>query len=326
MGFDEVGDPVERLASDNAGPDERTEQRERNARTREALRALKPAELRSLTLLAAGYSYAEIGEMTGYSHTKVNRSLAEGRERFRRLLGSSESGERCEQLLPLLSAYCDGEASAASEAAVREHLHACAACRATMRSYRTAPAAVAALAPALPASRSLLERAQELLVGLHSRLPGGGGDAAGVTQVAAAGGSRGAGMAALAKLLAVCAGTVGGAACVATGVAPIPLDVQAKHSAEPTVERISPRAIDELESSGPQYETAPPPVEPKPEPKPEPEPRPEPEPAPEPEASETAAATKPGRSNTRRRSKRRLRPAESSSASGGGNPAGEFGP
>ena len=83
MGFDEVGDPVERLASDNAGPDERTEQRESNARTREALRALKPAELRSLTLLAAGYSYAEIGEMTGYSRTKVNRSLAEGRERFR---------------------------------------------------------------------------------------------------------------------------------------------------------------------------------------------------------------------------------------------------
>ena len=114
MGFEEVGDPVERLASDNAGPDERTEQRERNARTREALRALKPAELRSLTLLAAGYSYAEIGEMTGYSRTKVNRSLAEGRERFRRLLGSSESGERCEDLLPLLSAFCDGEASAAS--------------------------------------------------------------------------------------------------------------------------------------------------------------------------------------------------------------------
>ncbi len=322
MGFDEVGDPVERLASDNAGPDERTEQRERNARTREVLRALKPAELRSLTLLAAGYSYAEIGEMTGYSHTKVNRSLAEGRERFRRLLGSSESGERCEQLLPLLSAYCDGEASAATETAVREHLHACAACRATMRSYRTAPAAVAALAPALPASRSLLERAQELLVGLHSRLPGGGGDA-GVTQVAAAGGSRGAGTAALAKLLAVCAGTVGGAACVATGVAPLPLDLQAKQSAEPTVERISPRAIDEVQSSGPQYETAPPPAKPQSGPKPEPEPRHEPEQVPEPEASEAAAeagaveyAPPP----------EAVPPAGESSSGGGGNPAGEFGP
>jgi len=327
MGFDEVGDPVERLASDNAGPDERTEQRERNARTREALRALKPAELRSLTLLAAGYSYAEIGEMTGYSHTKVNRSLAEGRERFRRLLGSSESGERCEDLLPLLSAFCDGEASAATEAAVREHLRACAACRVTMRSYRTTPAAVAALAPLLPASRSLLERAQELLVGLHSRLPGGGGDGVGVTQVAAAGGSRGAGMAALAKLLAVCAGTVGGAACVATGVAPIPLDVQARQSAEPRVERISRRAIDELESSGPRYETAPPPVEPQPEPKPEPESRHKPEQEAEPEAGEVpAAATEAGAVEYAPTAEAAPPPAESSSASGGGNPAGEFGP
>jgi RNA polymerase sigma factor (sigma-70 family) len=327
MGFDEVGDPVERLASDNAGPDERTEQRERNARTREALRALKPAELRSLTLLAAGYSYAEIGEMTGYSHTKVNRSLAEGRERFRRLLGSSESGERCEDLLPLLSAFCDGEASAATEAAVREHLRACAACRVTMRSYRTTPAAVAALAPLLPASRSLLERAQELLVGLHSRLPGGGGDGVGVTQVAAAGGSRGAGMAALAKLLAVCAGTVGGAACVATGVAPIPLDVQARQSAEPRVERISRRAIDELESSGPRYETAPPPVEPQPEPKPEPESRHKPEQEPEPEAGEAATpATEAGAVEYAPTAEAAPPPAESSSASGGGNPAGEFGP
>ena len=323
MGFDEVGDPVERLASDNAGPDERTEQRERNARTREALRALKPPELRSLTLLAAGYSYAEIGELTGYSHTKVNRSLAEGRERFRRLLGSSESGERCEQLLPLLSAYCDGEASAATEGAVREHLHACAACRATMRSYRTAPAAVAALAPALPGSRSLLERAQELLVGLHSRLPGGGGDG-GVTQVAAAGGSRGAGVAALAKLLAVCAGTVGGAACVATGVAPLPLDIQASRSAEPTVERISPRAIDEAESSGPQYETAPAAAEAQPEAKPQPESRPEPEPEPQPEASEATAEA--GAVEYAPPVETAPPPAESSSASGGGNPAGEFGP
>ena len=257
----------------------------------------------------------------------MNRSLAEGRERFRRLLGSSESGERCEDLLPLLSAFCDGEASAATEAAVREHLRACAACRVTMRSYRTTPAAVAALAPALPASRSLLERAQELLVGLHSRLPGGGGDASGVTQVAAAGGSRGAGMAALAKLLAVCAGTVGGAACVATGVAPIPFDVQARHSAEPKVERISRRAIDELESSGPRYEPAPPPVEPKPEPKPEPESRHKAEQEPEPEAGEAAApATEAGAVEYAPPVEAPPPPAESSSASGGGDPAGEFGP
>jgi len=324
QGVEEVGDPVERLATDNAGPGERTEQREDNARTREALRGLKPAELRSLTLLAAGYSYAEIGELTGYTRTKVNRSLVEGRERFRRLLGSSESGERCEQMLPLLSAYCDGEAGAADEAAVREHLRACAACRAAMRSYRTTPATVAALAPALPAARPLLERAQEMLVGLHSRLPGGGGDGAGVTQVAAAGGSRGAGAAALAKLLAVCAGAAGGAACVATGVAPLPLDAQATHSAEPRVERVAQRAIDEVESSGPRYETAPPPA---PEPEPEPEPEPRHEPQPEPRASEAPApVSEAGAVEYAPPAEPAAPPAGAQGGSGSGSAAGEFGP
>jgi hypothetical protein len=129
-------------------------------------------------------------------------------------------------------------------------------------------------------------------------------------------------MAALAKLLAVCAGTVGGAACVATGVAPIPFDVQGSHGAEPKVERISRRAIDELESSGPRYEPAPPPVEPKPEPKPEPEPQPEPEP----EAGEAAPATEAGAVEYAPPVEAPPPPAGSSSASGGGDPAGEFGP
>lgn len=243
---DSVGDPVERLAADNAGPGERTEQREQVARTREALMALKPAELQALTLLAAGYTYAEIGAETGFSQTKVNRCLAEGRERFRRLLDRSEDGSRCGDLAPLLSAYCDGQASAEGEAAIREHLRACAGCRATLRAYRAAPAAAAALVPALPVSRSLVERAHQFLFGLHSRLTGGGrGGDGGIAQVAAAGGTRGAGAAALAKALAICAGTVGGAAaCVATGVAPVPLGL-AQHTAQAKVEHVSKRLIEQ---------------------------------------------------------------------------------
>jgi RNA polymerase sigma factor (sigma-70 family) len=253
--------PADLVSSGGDSPEERAEGHELVARSREALRSLKPAELRSLTLLAAGYSYAEIGEITGFSQTKVNRCLAEGRERFRRLLSRSEDGSRCAEMGPLLSAFCDGETSAEEAAAVRAHLQACAGCRATMRAYRSAPAAVAALAPALPVPRSLLERAQELLLGLQSRLPGTGGATgdAGMAQVAAAGGARGAGMAATAKLLAICVGTVGGAAaCVATGVAPAPLDLtpQAK---EPRIERASERAV-------------PPPVEYEPAPLPEPKP------------------------------------------------------
>jgi RNA polymerase sigma factor (sigma-70 family) len=318
---DGAGDPIARLATGNAGPAERFERREQVARSREALQALKPAELRSLTLLAAGCTYAEIGAITGFSRTKVNRCLAEGRERFRKQLSRGEDGTRCAELGPLLSAYCDGEAKAEDATRVREHLRACAACRATMRAYRATPAAVAALAPVLPASRSLLERAQELLIGLHSRLTGAGDG--GVAQVAAAGGTRGAGLAAVAKVLAICAGTVGGAACVAAGVVPAPLGLGPQHSTGATVERISPRAVEEAPPPSVEYEPAEPAAE-KPQAQPHHEPKPQPQPAPEPapEASETGAveyeAPPPEPAP--------VPAATESSAASSGSPAGEFGP
>jgi len=325
VGDDGTGDPIARIATGNAGPSERLEQREQLARSREALRALKPAELRALTLLAAGYSYAEIGEATGFSQTKVNRCLAEGRERFRRLLSRSEDGTRCNELLPLLSAHCDGEANAEDEATIREHLRACTACRATMRAYRAAPASVAALAPALPVSRSLLGRAQEFLLGLHSRLPGA--DAAndgGLAQVAATGGTRGAGMAALAKVLAICAGTMGGAAaCVVTGVAPTPLGIEPQHSAAAKIERVSERAIEEVAPPPVEFEPAPPPATAVSRHEPDPAPEPEPEPvAPEAEAVEAGAVEytplppEPASAPS----------AVESSGASNGNAAGEFGP
>jgi RNA polymerase sigma factor (sigma-70 family) len=296
VGEDEMGDPIARIAASSAGPGERTEQREQIARCREALQTLKPAELRALTLLAAGYSYLEIGEITGFSQTKVNRCLAEGRERFRKQMTRSNDGSRCAELAPLLSAYCDGEAEAESEATVREHLRACPACRVTMRAYRATPAAIAALAPALPVSRSLLERAHELLFGLHSRLPGvGNASESGVTQVAVAGGVRGAGAAALAKALAICAGTVGGAAaCVATGVVPAPLGIEPQHETGARIERVAKQALEEPIDSAESNETvaapaaeAPAQAEPQEEPQ-EPQPTPEPS-APAPESAETGA-------------------------------------
>lgn len=325
VGEDEMGDPIARIAATGAGPGERTERREQIARSREALQTLKPAELRALTLLAAGYSYLEIGEMTGFSRTKVNRCLAEGRERFRKLMTHSEDGSRCAVLAPLLSAYCDGEASADEESTVREHLRACSACRATMRAYRATPAAVAALAPALPASRSLLERLHELAVNLHSRLPGvGNAGESGVAQVAVAGGARGAGAAALAKALAICAGTVGGAAaCVATGVAPAPLGIEPERSTGAKVERISERVLEAPPPPSSVHE--PPPAAPEPaaqaEPGPEPELDPVSEPAAAPESAEAGAVeyvpppVEPASESV---------PAET--AASNGSAAGEFGP
>jgi RNA polymerase sigma factor (sigma-70 family) len=320
-------DPIARIAAAGDGPGERLERHEEVARSREALRTLKPAELRSLTLLAAGYSYAEIGEITGYSRTKVNRTLAEGRERFRRFLTLSEDGSRCAELAPLLSAYCDGEAGAEDRAVVREHLRACVACRATMRAYRATPAAIAALSPALPLPRTLLERAQELLVGLQSRLPGaGGGGDPGFAQVATAGGTRGAGMAALAKALAICAGAVGSAACVATGVVPAPLGVEPKHETQARIERVSARALEGASTSTADYEPAPPATEPPSSPQPAKQPQdpsqsPQPKPEVEAEAVEAGAVeyVAPPPQPT---------PATTPEATptGTGNAAGEFGP
>ncbi len=257
-------DPVAAIPARGAGPDEQAERREDVARSREALQALKPAELRALGLLAEGYSYVEIGEMTGWTRTKINRLLAEGRARFRSLVASSEDGGRCRELQPLLSAFCDGEAGSRDVATVREHLRACAHCRATVRTYRAAPRIAGALLPLLPSSRSLLDRVQELAGNLWSRLPGTSGESV-ATQVAAAGGSRGAGMAALAKLLTVCAGAAGGAACVATGVLPTPLLEQDRgHATRPAAVR--PAARETVQSAAVEYEPAPAPeVVPSPE-------------------------------------------------------------
>ncbi|HXR31332.1 MAG TPA: sigma-70 family RNA polymerase sigma factor [Solirubrobacterales bacterium] len=194
-------DPVAQIPAPTDGPDEQVQRREAIARSREALRALKPAELRALSLLAEGYSYAEIGETTGFSPTKVNRVLSEGRQRYRDLISNSEDGTRCRELQPLLSAFCDGEASATEARVVREHLRACAHCRATMRTFRAVPRSAAALVPLLPLWRSLLDRAWELLSGLGSRLPGASG----------------------AKLAAGCVAVVGGAG-LTTGHLPVPLE------------------------------------------------------------------------------------------------------
>lgn len=219
----EEEDWVQLIPSTAEGPDDRAVAREKVARSREALGQLKPAELRALTLLAEGYSYAEIGAMNDWTRTKVNRCLAEGRQRFRSVFAESEAGERCPRFEPLLSACCDGELDQARLVELEDHLAACGHCRATLRTYRAAPRAAAALAPALPGAPTLWERLQELALSVQARLQGVvGGDGSGAGALSA-GGARGAGAAVIAKAAALCAGTAGTAAvCVATGVLPAP--------------------------------------------------------------------------------------------------------
>jgi RNA polymerase sigma factor (sigma-70 family) len=74
------------VADQRRGPEQLIEVAEAAADLDAAMRSLKPDQRRALTLLALGYSYAEIAERSGWTRTKVNRSLTEGRARLRGLL------------------------------------------------------------------------------------------------------------------------------------------------------------------------------------------------------------------------------------------------
>ena len=143
--------PPERVQVTGVNPadtEERAQRFERLRQGAQALGRLKPQEVRCLRLRAEGYSYREICELTGWSYTKVNRCLTEGRRAFLERLAGIESGAECERLAPALSAVADGEARPADLAALRPHLRHCPACRARLREYRAVPARVAALVPA----------------------------------------------------------------------------------------------------------------------------------------------------------------------------------
>jgi RNA polymerase sigma factor (sigma-70 family) len=76
-------DLSEVLPTDGPGPVERLQRKELLAERRRQLAALKHDERRALWLQALGLSYAEICEATGWTHTKVNRCLSEGRASLR---------------------------------------------------------------------------------------------------------------------------------------------------------------------------------------------------------------------------------------------------
>lgn len=79
----EVIDRLDTIACERPDPAERLERRERVAGALRLLAGLKPQERRALVLQAQGYSYAEICRICGWTYTKVNRCLAEGRARLR---------------------------------------------------------------------------------------------------------------------------------------------------------------------------------------------------------------------------------------------------
>jgi RNA polymerase sigma factor (sigma-70 family) len=127
LDFDAFTSGLERDVDDQIASSERVR------RSAEALRALKPDEAKALMMKAHGLSYEEIGERNGWSYTKVNRAISEGRRRFMAAFSGIESGEECERFAPIVEALALGSATSAQLVAIRPHLRHCTACRAAMR-------------------------------------------------------------------------------------------------------------------------------------------------------------------------------------------------
>jgi len=136
--------------ADGEGAEERALRWDRLSRSAEALQRLKPQELTALWLKASGLSYAEIAERQGWSYTKVNRCVTEGRRAFLSRYAGIEAGAECERWAPVVAALVDGEATAEQLAAARPHLRRCAACRATVRELRVAGPGLAGVLPVVP--------------------------------------------------------------------------------------------------------------------------------------------------------------------------------
>src|SRR3954468_17570604 len=140
-------DPLAYEPDEQAWTDERAERYERLRVGAEAMAGLKPQEMRCLLLKAEGLSYQEICQATGWTYTKVNLCLTEGRRAFLKRVAGIEAGAECQRLAPLISRVADGEASPEEMRALRPHLKGCLACKATLREYRAAPARIAGLVP-----------------------------------------------------------------------------------------------------------------------------------------------------------------------------------
>jgi RNA polymerase sigma factor (sigma-70 family) len=79
-GGEELGSFLEALSPLEPDPAERVAERDES---RLRLRRLKPDQRTALGMFTAGFSYAEIAELRGWTYTKVNRCLSKGRAALR---------------------------------------------------------------------------------------------------------------------------------------------------------------------------------------------------------------------------------------------------
>ena len=221
---------------------------ERVRRSAEALRALKPDEAQALMMKAHGLTYEEIGERNGWTYTKVNRAITEGRRRFLRVYEGIEAGEECDRLAPIVEALASGDATSKQVLEIRPHLRHCSACRAAVRDLHLSrlrrasllwPVWVAAAMrpgrrtadPDVPSLAEVLEIEPVPDHGLFASIKHeiaaffhrfNASDVATGVHIATSGGGR---VSSLAALVALCLSSVtAGTVCVVTGLVPDPID------------------------------------------------------------------------------------------------------
>lgn len=85
VGARDAADPLDRLPCEGSDPFDAVARDETVVERLAVLGQLKPHERLAIALQAAGYSYSEIRERCGWTYTKVNRCLAEGRARLREI-------------------------------------------------------------------------------------------------------------------------------------------------------------------------------------------------------------------------------------------------
>ena len=143
----DVAETVADRVADGMALDALAEWRERYRSIQDGLAGLTEAQRTCLILQSAGASYERIGEVTGYSRRKVERSVLEGRASLRSWEVRLASGEVCERMGPSIDRVAQGEAAARERRSVTRHVRHCGPCRARLRDRRESNEWLANLVP-----------------------------------------------------------------------------------------------------------------------------------------------------------------------------------
>lgn len=225
------------IAENQRSVEEQFESRERVGRSKEVIARLKRDEAQALMLKAEGHSYAEISKHFGWTYTKVNRCITQGRKQFRKVYEGISNGSQCEEFAPILNAIVSAKVSNAQLLEVRPHLRHCSRCRATLRSLHSSRfervAAALGLPSLLDACRDFKDKGLSAVVdgcrGVKDRLRDdaanlfhrvSGNDVTSSVQMASAsGGGR---ISSVAAIIGVCVSGGAGGYCLSTGLPPTP--------------------------------------------------------------------------------------------------------